>query len=60
MSNSTWRRIQAAGDPLLRYLLFSKETPLTDEIHGSSHSLDHFAWNHPVGQIPFLIDFHRS
>jgi len=43
MSESTWRRIQSAGDPLLRCLLFSGEVKLTDKIQGTSGFAEEFA-----------------
>ncbi len=35
-SETTYRRIKSVGEPLLRYLLFSKEAPFTDKIQGTS------------------------
>jgi hypothetical protein len=35
-SDATLRRIQYAGEPLVKYLLFSEEAPLTDRVHGTS------------------------
>ena len=31
-----------------------------DEIHRTSHSLDHFSWNGPVGQITVLGNLQRT
>jgi hypothetical protein len=35
-SETTYRRIKSAGDPLVKYLLFSGEATLTDPIQGTS------------------------
>lgn len=43
MSDSTWRRIQAVGEPLVRYLLFADEAPLTEPVRGTSDFAKEFA-----------------
>jgi hypothetical protein len=40
---STTRRIKAAGEPLVQYLLFSGEAPLAAEVHGTSGFAEEFA-----------------
>jgi hypothetical protein len=42
-SESTVSRIKNAGEPLLRYLLFSGEAPLTDAVRGTSGFAEEFA-----------------
>ena len=32
----------------------------SDEVHGAAHSFDHFAGDHPVGEIAFFGDFHGA
>jgi len=46
-SETTLRRIKNAGEPLVRYLLFSKETPLTAKVRGTSSFADEFARRGP-------------
>src|ERR1700746_3229634 len=29
-----------------------------DKVHGATHALNHFPWDHPIGEIALLIDFH--
>jgi hypothetical protein len=36
LSDTTYRRIKSAGDPLVRYLLFSREAKLAEPIQGTS------------------------
>ncbi|MBX7166177.1 MAG: hypothetical protein K1X74_07495 [Pirellulales bacterium] len=47
MWESTRRRIQAVGEPLVRYLLFSGEAPLTDTVAGTSTFAADFAARGP-------------
>jgi hypothetical protein len=47
MSDTTWRRIRSAGDPLLRALLFCGEVKLTDKIEGTSGFAAEFARQGP-------------
>ncbi len=47
LSDSTLRRIKSAGDPLLRYLLFSGEAPLTEPVRGTSSFTEDFARRGP-------------
>ena len=46
-SETTYRRIKSVGDPLLRYLLFSKEPTFTDRIRGTSSFAAEFAQRGP-------------
>jgi len=46
-SESTLRRIASAAEPLVRYLLFSEETRLTDPISGTSGFAEEFAARGP-------------
>src|SRR5262245_4141765 len=46
-SETTLRRIQNISEPLVRYLLFSKETPLTDKVRGTSTFAEEFAKRGP-------------
>jgi len=46
-SETTWRRLKSAGEPLVRYLLFSKEAPLTGRLRGTSPFADDFATQGP-------------
>jgi hypothetical protein len=46
-SESTVSRIKNAGEPLLRYLLFSGEAPLTDAVRGTSGFAEEFAQRGP-------------
>jgi hypothetical protein len=41
--NSTTSRIKSAGEPLLKYFLFSGEAPLSEPIRGSSNFAEEFA-----------------
>jgi hypothetical protein len=42
-SETTYRRIRAACEPLVRYLLFSREAPLTGKVQGTSSFAKEFA-----------------
>ena len=44
---STTRRIRAAGEPLVEYLLFSEEAKLTDPVKGTSAFTEEFAKRGP-------------
>jgi hypothetical protein len=46
-SESTGSRIKNAGEPLLKYLLFSGEAPLTDGVRGTSGFTEEFAQRGP-------------
>jgi hypothetical protein len=46
-SDSTRRRIQSAGEPVVQYMLFSGETQLTDPIQGTSSFAHDFAQRGP-------------
>lgn len=46
-SETTQRRIQNVSEPLVRHLLFSKETPLTDKVGGTSSFAEDFAKRGP-------------
>src|SRR5262249_19017648 len=46
-SESTQRRIQSAGEPVVQYLLFSGETKLTDPVQGTSDFAREFAQRGP-------------
>jgi hypothetical protein len=46
-SESTTSRIKSAGEPLVKYLLFSGETKLTDPLKGSSTFAEEFAKRGP-------------
>ncbi|HEY7423417.1 MAG TPA: hypothetical protein VH682_04175 [Gemmataceae bacterium] len=46
-SESTLRRIQSAGEPVVRYLLFSEEIPLTDTVKGTSGFAEEFSKHGP-------------
>lgn len=46
-SDTTWRRIKGACDPLVKYLLFSGEAKLTDEIRGTSGFAEEFVKQGP-------------
>src|SRR5262245_58946187 len=41
-SETTLRRIKSVSEPLVKYLLFSKETPLTEKVRGTSSFADDF------------------
>lgn len=45
--DSTKSRLKSASEPLLEYLLFSGETPLTDKISGTSKFAEEFAARGP-------------
>lgn len=47
LSDSTYRRIQLACEPLLRYLFFSNEAKLTEKIAGTSSFAEEFAARGP-------------
>jgi hypothetical protein len=47
LSESTRSRIRSACEPLLEYLLFSKEAPLTDRVCGTSKFAEEFAERGP-------------
>jgi hypothetical protein len=46
-SETTWRRLKSVGEPLVRYLLFSKEAPLTNRLRGTTSFADDFAKQGP-------------
>lgn len=46
--DSTISRIRSAGEPLVRYLLFSEEAPLTSQIRGTSGFAEEFTARGPV------------
>ncbi len=46
-SDSTLRRIKNAGEPVVQYLLFCEEAPLTDPIKGTSGFTEEFAKRGP-------------
>src|SRR5262249_46743514 len=46
-SESTASRIQSAGEPLVKYLLFNGEAPLTEEVRGTSAFAQDFARRGP-------------
>ncbi|MEX1094625.1 MAG: hypothetical protein WED34_01180 [Planctomycetales bacterium] len=46
-SESARARIRGAGEPLLRYLLFGDEAPLTDRVRGTSGFAEEFARRGP-------------
>lgn len=46
-SESTQARIRGAGEPLLRYILFCEEAPLTDPVRGTSGFAEEFARRGP-------------
>lgn len=46
-SETTQRRIRNAGDALLKYMFFSKETPLTGKLQGTSSYADDFVKQGP-------------
>ena len=48
--DSVTRRIQAAGEPLVQYLLFSGETKLTEPVRGTSGFTEEFAQRGPRDQ----------
>lgn len=48
--DSVTRRIQAAGEPLVQYLLFSGETKLTELVRGTSGFTEEFAQRGPRDQ----------
>ena len=59
---STTSRIRAAGDPLVKYLLFSREAQLTDPIRGTTSFADDFARRGPKdsrGRSLRDFDLHR-
>jgi hypothetical protein len=57
-SESTASRVQNAGEPLVKYLLFSGEAPLTEEVRGTSGFAEEFAQRGPRdGQGRSLRDF---
>ena len=47
LSESTKRRIRNAGEPVVKYMLFSEEIKLTDPIHGTSEFAREFASRGP-------------
>jgi len=49
-SDSTLRRIQYAGEPLVKYLLFSGEAPLTDRLEGTSAFAKEFSKRGPFDE----------
>jgi len=49
-SDSTIRRIQYAGEPLVKYLLFSGEAPLTDRLEGTSAFAKEFSKRGPFDE----------
>jgi hypothetical protein len=46
-SESTLSRIKNAGEPLVKYMLFSEETKLTDRVRGTSGFAEEFAQRGP-------------
>jgi len=46
-SDSTTRRIQYAGEPLVKYMLFSAEAKLVDKVHGTSGFAEEFTRRGP-------------
>jgi hypothetical protein len=50
-SESTTSRIKSAGEPLVKYLFFSGETPLTDTIKGTSGFAEEFAKRGPRDRL---------
>jgi len=46
-SESTLRRIQSAGEPVVRYMLFHEEVPLTDTVKGTSGFAEEFSKRGP-------------
>src|SRR5262245_10837126 len=46
-SETTLRRIKNVSEPLVKYLLFAKETQLTDKVRGTSSFADDFARRGP-------------
>lgn len=46
-SETTYRRIKNAGDPLVKYMFFSKETPLTEKLRGTSTFAEEFVRHGP-------------
>ncbi len=57
-SDSTLRRIKNAGEPVVQYLLFCDEAPLTDPIKGTSGFTEEFVKRGPHdGQGRSLRDF---
>ena len=61
MSNITRRRIEDAADDLLQYMLFSGESPLSDEVRGnSSYAADFVALGPRDSQGRSLRDFDLS
>ena len=47
VSESTLRRISSASEKLVKYMLFSEETPLTDKVQGTSDFAAEFAARGP-------------
>jgi hypothetical protein len=61
-SESTLSRIKNAGEPLVKYLLFSGEAPLTDPIKGTSGFAEEFRKRGPrdgKGRSPRDLDLRR-
>src|SRR5262249_5655830 len=61
-SESTVSRIQNAGEPLVKYLLFCEEAPLTDAVQGTSGFAREFARRGPFdkrGRSLRDFDLHR-
>jgi hypothetical protein len=57
-SETTKRRIQTAGDAVLKYMLFSGEATLTEPVRGTSNFTDEFAQRGPRdGRKRSLRDF---
>jgi hypothetical protein len=57
-SESTLHRVRYGGEPLVQYLLFSGEAPLTDRVQGTSGFAEEFARRGPRdGQGRSLRDF---
>jgi hypothetical protein len=46
-SDSTLRRIQSAGEPVVQYMLFRDEVPLTDTVKGTSGFAEEFSKRGP-------------
>jgi hypothetical protein len=62
MGDSCRRRINNAAETLLRYMLFTEESPLTDDVHGASRFAQEFAAmgpRDPAGRSLRQFDLHR-
>lgn len=46
-SETTLRRVKSVSEPLVKYLLFTKETPLTEKVRGTSSFATDFAQRGP-------------